>query len=311
MKLFRNFHSFPKGQVLKGERETLSPPKCDCVSSCQIKRYHLVFGGVLLLLLSAMGIFSFAYRLNTQSFPSLQNEGTMKSEMNRYSGNEVLKSDAQHIDPNIHSVPKMAVLTFDDGPHAEYTEKLLKILRNCGVPAVFFVVGKQVEKYPELLEKIYLEGHEIANHSYSHRDLRTLSQKELTEELLKTHQLVRSLTGQEMKYYRPPGGQYNSGVMRIADRLNYTLALWSVFPEDHRNPPPEMIRSRVLKEIDNGGVILFHSGVENTLNVLPQLILTLKQQGYLFGTLSQIESSSSSSSGSSSIVHLAKTPVKK
>lgn len=181
---------------------------------------------------------------------------------------------------------KKIFLTFDDGPHPGYTEKLLVILKKKQVPATFFVVGKQVEKYPELLKKIFQDGHEIANHSYSHRDLRSLSSAERQLELSKTHELVESMTEQSMRYFRPPGGQYNQEVVSSAKERGYEMVLWTVFAGDHENPPASLIKKRVLREAADSSIVLLHSGIENTLLALPEIIETLKKRGYRFVTLS-------------------------
>lgn len=198
------------------------------------------------------------------------------------------------------SVPqeKWIALTFDDGPHPKFTERLLKILRDQGVQATFFVVGRQVELHPELLQKIFDEGHELGNHTYSHPDLRNLSGIELTAELDKTHALVESITQQNMKFFRPPGGRYNLSVVRAAGDLGYTMALWTVFPQDHTRPPVGTLRNRILKAAGNGGVVLLHSGVESTMDALPGIISDLKKRGYRFATLSQMRGLPSASSPS-------------
>lgn len=184
---------------------------------------------------------------------------------------------------------KKIAFTFDDGPNPQYTDRLLKILNEYHVPATFFVVGKQVERYPQLLRKIFQEKHELANHTYSHRNLKKLSFKEFKNELEKTHQLVQSITEQKMKFFRPPGGHYDQNVIQRGKKLGYTMILWTMFPKDHINPSPEIIRNRVLNNAGENGIALFH-GVENTLSVLPELIVALRKRGYSFVTLSQLPS---------------------
>lgn len=185
---------------------------------------------------------------------------------------------------------KEIALTFDDGPHPHYTERLLEILHTYHVPATFFVVGKQVELHPELLQKIFREGHELANHTYSHRDLRALTYPEFESELDKTQKIVASLTDQQMKFFRPPGGQYDAQVIERGKELGYTMVLWTVFPQDHSNPSMDTIRSRVLKAARKNGIVLFHSGIQNTLSILPELIVELRKRGYAFVTVSQLVS---------------------
>jgi peptidoglycan/xylan/chitin deacetylase (PgdA/CDA1 family) len=207
--------------------------------------------------------------------------------------------------PTPDFAPKLAALTFDDGPHPEYTERLLAILKDENVQATFFVVGKQVERHPELAQRIFQEGHELANHTFNHPDLRRLSPQAVQEELEKTEAVVASITEQHMRFFRPPGGQYNREVQETAADLGYAMALWTVLPQDHARPESQVILDRVLKGISNNGVILLHSGVENTLAALPEMIRDLKAQGYQFVTLSQMEDRRKAQA--SSIIRLARS----
>ncbi len=207
----------------------------------------------------------------------------------------------QSLSPGVPAV-KRAALTFDDGPHPGFTDRLIQSLGDSGVHATFFVVGKQAALHPNLVEKIFEAGHELANHSYTHRDLRTLQEQELSEELDKTHRLVESITDQKMKFFRPPGGQYNERVVKEATDLNYTMALWTVLPQDHAQPPASVIVNKVVKGVKDNAIILLHSGVENTLTALPEIISVLKSEGYVFVTLSEL----SAKSGIPSLVRAVK-----
>ncbi|OGR83948.1 MAG: hypothetical protein A2636_04225 [Elusimicrobia bacterium RIFCSPHIGHO2_01_FULL_64_10] len=184
--------------------------------------------------------------------------------------------------------PKRIALTFDDGPHPVYTERLLRILRNYRVPATFFVVGKQAELHPGLLKKISREGHLIANHTFHHPDLRRLSDSEIVRELDSTRDTVRSLTGRTAVYFRPPGGRTNDRVERVAEAAGYRMTLWTVLPRDHARPPAKTIRDRVLRSARENGIVLLHSGVENTLRALPGVILALRKNGFEFVPVSDL-----------------------
>lgn len=208
---------------------------------------------------------------------------------------------AQSSSPGAPAV-KRAALTFDDGPHPGFTDRLIQTLGDNGVHATFFVVGKQAALHPNLVEKIFEAGHELANHSYTHRDLRTLQDRDLSEELDKTHRLVESITDQKMRFFRPPGGQYNERVIKEATDLNYTMALWTVLPSDHAQPPASVIVDKVVKGVKDNAIILLHSGVENTLTALPEIISVLKAEGYVFVTLSEL----SAQSGIPSLVRAVK-----
>ncbi len=253
----------------------------------QIRRYHIFAAVILAVLFGRAAIYS-----------RETSERLVKAVELRPQAMAVpiptLKKEISPIPEKKADIPLPAVklkplcLTFDDGPHPGQTERLLSILKEAHVRATFFVVGKQAELYPYLLKKIAQDGHELANHTYSHRNMKTLSDQEISEELEKTETLVSAATGKKMKYFRPPGGQYNSQVVAAAKARGYEMVLWSIFPQDHTNPPSALIRSRILGGAHKDGIVLLHSGVENTLETLPELIRTLKRRGYVFETVAQL-----------------------
>ena len=179
-------------------------------------------------------------------------------------------------------------LTFDDGPHPGYTERILKILQDAGVRATFFVVGDRVVRYPELLRQEISRGHEIGNHTYRHRNLRTLSNLEIVTELEQNRDLVRQVGQVEMNLFRPPGGQFDDRVLRLAAALNYRTILWSNAPADHTSPPAELIEDRILGHVGNGVIILCHDGIEGTIAALPRVIASVRAGGYEFVTVSEL-----------------------
>ncbi len=179
-------------------------------------------------------------------------------------------------------------LTFDDGPHEGYTEAILSALRAQGVKATFFVVGSQAKKFPHLVEKIVREGHEVANHSYTHTSLTKIPVKKAAEEISKPHQLLERLVGRPCQLFRPPGGRFNADIHQMVLQQGLDMVLWSVLPRDHTNPPEEVIISRVLSGVKDGGVVLLHSGVDSTVSALPKLISHLRDNGYGFYTVSDL-----------------------
>jgi peptidoglycan/xylan/chitin deacetylase (PgdA/CDA1 family) len=184
--------------------------------------------------------------------------------------------------------PRRVALTFDDGPHPDYTDRLLDVLRAGHAKATFFVVGSQAEGHPALIEDILREGCEVANHTYTHPNLTRLPRTALMNELDRTQSLLEQdgLTGS--RFFRPPGGQFNARVLSAARRAGYRMVLWTVLPRDHERPPAEDIRRRVLAEASDGGVILMHSGVDSTLKVLPELLRELEARGYRCVTVGEL-----------------------
>jgi len=183
-------------------------------------------------------------------------------------------------------------LTFDDGPHPVFTPKVLNILKRYRVPATFFMVGVQMEKHPDLVNRVWQEGHAIANHTYSHRRLYKLTWDELSQEVSKTEGLVTQFTRQSPRLLRPPWGMYSQQVCRFARQEGYHIVLWTVCVEHHDTPTPEAMAQRVLKKARPGGIILAHDGStgekidrSRTVQSLPLIIEGLQKKGYRFVTV--------------------------
>ncbi|MBP1930107.1 polysaccharide deacetylase family protein [Ammoniphilus resinae] len=188
---------------------------------------------------------------------------------------------------------KVICLTFDDGPDPKYTPEILKLLGKYQAKGTFFVTGNKVEQHPEIVLQQVLEGHEIANHSYSHRYISKMSSKELEEEILKTENIIKQVTGQVPKLYRPPGGFYNETVVNAAKGNGYTVVLWSWRHDtkDWANPGVDKIIKKVVKNAQNGDIVLFHDHGGNrkqTINALKEILPQLQKRGYRFITVSDL-----------------------
>lgn len=190
--------------------------------------------------------------------------------------------------------PYKIALTFDDGPHPYFTDRLVSILREHNAPATFFLVGRQALEYPQLVQLISLAGHEVAGHSLTHSNFTKLSDKEIVNDIEMTRSILEDASGKKSFFFRPPGGQYNLKVIKAGGLAGQDMVLWSVFPKDHEADDPEVIVSRVLNQASDGGVILLHSGREATIAALPKIIKTLKERGYQFVTVMQLRTVSPS-----------------
>lgn len=179
-------------------------------------------------------------------------------------------------------------LTFDDGPHPVMTERLLKVLQDEHVPATFFVVGKMADRYPQIVQEMAQQGNEIANHTYTHPCLPTLSNAAILTELAETRETIRRLTGQDSLLYRPPGGDYSTRMVRTTARAGYHMILWSVLTKDVQGATERAIYQRIVDGAADGGIVLMHSGIATTVDVLPRAIEALRAQGYEFVTVSQL-----------------------
>lgn len=196
-----------------------------------------------------------------------------------YKFNKIIRGDIRK--------PRIA-LTFDDGPHPVYTLQLLDILRRTHTPATFFVVGKQVEKNPALVQLEVAEGHQVGNHTYDHVNLTLIPPELIAYEMDQCDAAIKKATGSSARFFRPPGGDYNGNVIRDAAQRGYITTLWTNDPGDFQKPLPEVILKRSLEHLENGAIILMHDGIPQTLQILPQFIDEARKRGYQFVTISQL-----------------------
>jgi peptidoglycan/xylan/chitin deacetylase (PgdA/CDA1 family) len=183
---------------------------------------------------------------------------------------------------------KVLALTFDDGPKAD-TGRILDILKAKGVKATFFVVGKQVEAFPDQLERIANDGHEIGNHTYNHRNCQYLSESEITQEIFRASAAVRAVTGREIEFMRPPGGHSSKNLSNVMRRFGLTTTYWSVNCSKYEGTTRKKLYDHVINSARPGGIILLHNLELVTVQALPDIIDTLRSKGYSFVTLSELK----------------------
>lgn len=186
---------------------------------------------------------------------------------------------------------KVIALTFDDGPHPSYTSQILDLLKEYNAKGTFFVVGNKIELYPEILKREVAEGHEIANHTYSHAYLS--KQINMKNEIKKTEEIIFSVAGIRCQLFRPPGGFYNESLVTTVKQEGYKMIMWSwhLDTKDWNRPGVNKIVNKVLKSSRNGDIILFHDYVEGTtqtVDALKKILPELKQRGYRFVTVSEL-----------------------
>ena len=186
---------------------------------------------------------------------------------------------------------KAIALTFDDGPHPVYTPQILEMLRTFDAKATFFVLGEHAEKYPSLIARENDEGHEIANHTFTHSY--NYTPQKFEHELIKTNDIIHDLTGTYPVLFRPVGGYYNENMVDIAVESGYKVVLWSWHQdtEDWKRPGVSKIVNNVLTGIKPGDIILFHDAGGNraqTVKALEEILPELQKQGYQFVTVSEL-----------------------
>ncbi|MCC6932961.1 MAG: glycosyltransferase [Deltaproteobacteria bacterium] len=180
-------------------------------------------------------------------------------------------------------------ITFDDGPDPEYTAQILDVLKEKNVKAAFFLVGQNAASYPDIVKRIYAEGHEIGNHSYTHANLAEMSQRRAMLELNATQRIIESITGHVTTLFRPP---YNADVkpanikectaLEVAQRLGYLVVMQSIDSEDWQEPEVNELLRRIKERRREGNVLLFHDAGgdrSKTVEALPQIIDYLRRRG--------------------------------
>ncbi len=186
---------------------------------------------------------------------------------------------------------KNIALTFDDGPHPRLTKEILDILDEYGIKATFFVIGQNVEYYGDVLEEVAASGHEIGNHTFSHRNLRNLTPDDLREEICQTEDDVFRHSEYRTRLLRPPEGFFTEHVCRLAEELDYTVVCWSVDTRDWAHTPVPDIVENIVTNVEAGDIILFHdyvSGISPTPEALRAVIPILLADGYRFVTVSEL-----------------------
>jgi peptidoglycan/xylan/chitin deacetylase (PgdA/CDA1 family) len=181
-------------------------------------------------------------------------------------------------------------LTFDDGPTAEVTPKILDVLRAKGVRATFFFVGSRVEANPELVRLVRREGHVIGNHTYSHPPLFCfLTPGRLRDELGRGQDAIRQATGEVPTLFRSPVGLRHPLLEPALARIGLGFVLWSIRTYDTRPQTVDSLRQRILDRVRPGSIVLLHDrrgrGSAVMLDVLPDLIDQLRARGYSLVTV--------------------------
>ncbi|MHB9002862.1 MAG: polysaccharide deacetylase family protein [Coriobacteriia bacterium] len=186
---------------------------------------------------------------------------------------------------------KWVALTFDDGPWPVQTEQILNILAAEEVKATFFVVGKQAYKYPLVMRRIVSEGHVVGNHTQGHLTLDRVGRATVRQQIADGQTAVQKTTQKHPRWFRPPGGHLSSAVGAEMQRYGLSLVMWSVDPQDWREPSAGVLAAELLRTIKPGSIVLLHDGGgtrAGTVAALPSVICELKRQGYTFVTLDEM-----------------------
>ncbi|MGI9862438.1 polysaccharide deacetylase family protein [Moorella naiadis] len=179
-------------------------------------------------------------------------------------------------------------ISFDDGPTPGWTERYLKVLAAMGTRATFFMVGSRAAAHPELVQAVLAGNNEVASHSWRHANLGKVSREAARDDLNRAATALAGITGQPVKYFRPPYGAMGPNLLAAAGDLHERTVTWSVDPRDWSNPGPPAILKRVLANVHDGSIVLLHEAHPGTLVALPELIKDLRDQGYELVTVSEL-----------------------
>jgi len=193
---------------------------------------------------------------------------------------------------------KVVALTFDDGPSPVWTPQILDELKSAHVKATFFMLGAHVERYPDVARRVAAEGHEIGNHTYDHHVLLYYKPSELMEQLEKTKRVIKNITGQTTRFFRPPKAWVTGMEKAYIKDLGYTIVLWTLNSKDWVTFDDKYMIKYLLHHIMPGDIILFHDSGgafaaeggdrHETVLAVKRLIERLKERGYAFVTLSEL-----------------------
>ncbi len=179
-------------------------------------------------------------------------------------------------------------ITFDNGYEAGYTEKILDVLKENEVTATFFITGHYVNSQPELVKRMIEEGHIVGNHTVNHKSMPDISNEQIKTEMMDLHKAVYEKFGYEMKYTRPPKGEYSQRTIACTNSLVYKTVMWSFAYDDwdeNKQGREEYGKKKILDNVHNGAVLLLHGTSKDNSNILDECIKEIKKMGYEFRSL--------------------------
>lgn len=187
---------------------------------------------------------------------------------------------------------KIIYLTFDNGYEAGYTNNILDTLRQNEVKATFFITAHYLNTATEIVERMINEGHIIGNHTVNHKSMPEITNEEIKEEVMRLHQSVYEKFGYEMKYIRPPKGEFSEKSIIETNNLGYQHVMWSfayVDWDEKKQPDEEKAKKTILDNLHNGEIMLLHANSKTNANILDDVIKEIKAQGYEIKCLDEFE----------------------
>lgn len=192
----------------------------------------------------------------------------------------------------VDTTEKLIALSYDDGPHPAYTRQIVNILERYQAKATFFVVGQNIEEYPEIVQMLIEKGNEIGNHSYSHLDMLLKANTFVWEEIEKTDELLHQLGVTETIHFRPPWGRRFIGICRSVYEMQKKIIMWDIDSQDYIDEhTSKIIADRVIESARPGAIVVMHDGGgdrSRTVIATEIIIDNLSKKGYTFCTVSEL-----------------------
>ena len=187
---------------------------------------------------------------------------------------------------------KIICLTFDEGYKSGYTKQILKTLKENKVQATFFITAHYINSQPDLVKQMIDEGHIIGNHTVNHKSMPELTEDQIRTEIMDLHQTISQKYNYEMKYLRPPKGEFSEKTLQQTNQLGYKTVMWSFAYEDwdeNKQPNEETAKKKILDNLHNGEIMLLHGNSKTNTNILDTIIKEAKKMGYEFKSLDELE----------------------
>jgi len=181
---------------------------------------------------------------------------------------------------SVETEEKRIAISFDAAWGDEFTDDILDTLDKYNVKTTFFLVEFWVDKYPDMVKKIYDRGHEVGNHSSTHPHMSKLTKDQIINELKTTGDKIAKITGKDPVVFRPPFGDYNNLLIETAEELNYHTIQWDVDSLDWKEMGVQPVVDRVTRNVKKGSIVLFHNNAKHVSGYLPLVLEKLQEQGY-------------------------------
>ncbi len=189
---------------------------------------------------------------------------------------------------NVDTTENKVAITFNCAVGNSDIDSILATLDKYNVKATFFLLGSWADDYIDEVQKIYDAGHEIGNHSYSHKDMPSMNYEDIMLDIQKCNETIRSITGHSPTLFRAPSGAYDNKTISAAENLGMVTIQWDVDSVDWKNITPQEITERIKSKTASGSIIQLHSGTEHTAEALPEILDYLKENGFVPVTVGEL-----------------------